>query len=183
MKNHRLRRLLPFLTALMLVLTSAVSFAESAAPTAKPQQNENGDYYAIDELKSIGLDLTPYEGKAIIVNFFTTWCYYCNEEMPDFMKAYKNYSKDDLQMVFVHVWDGETDVETKAFQEKHGMQEMTFVEDKDGSIAGSVQVPGYPTSLLIDKDGYLIAGVASMLSYEQLTDYLKQMDVAEEKAM
>lgn len=41
--------------------------------------------------ENTGLDLTPNEGKAIYLNFFTGWCYYCMQEMPDIKTLYETY--------------------------------------------------------------------------------------------
>lgn len=42
-------------------------------------------------------------GKPIIVNFWATWCAPCREEMPEFMRAQKEYGDKGLQFVGIAV--------------------------------------------------------------------------------
>ncbi len=53
------------------------------------------------------LDLTPYEGRVILLNVFTEWCPYCMQEMPDLKAVSDMYDEDAFQLVLIHPWDGE----------------------------------------------------------------------------
>ena len=62
----------------------------AAAPLAPAEEAPN----VTDLLNSYTeLDLTPYRGKAVFLNFFTEWCYYCMQEMPDIKTMYETYCK------------------------------------------------------------------------------------------
>ncbi|MDD6143200.1 MAG: TlpA disulfide reductase family protein [bacterium] len=121
------------------------------------------------------LDLSPYLGKVVLVNFFTEWCQYCMQEMPDIRKLTDLYEEDSLQVVLVHPWAGEDASNTENVKERFGMHDMTFFEDEDGLVSQIVGVPGYPTSLFVNPDGTLEAGAAYMLTLEQMTAQLDAM--------
>lgn len=121
------------------------------------------------------LDLSPYLGKVVLVNFFTEWCQYCMMEMPDIRKLVDLYEEDSLQVVLVHPWAGEDATNTENVKERFDMHEMTFFEDEDGLVSQIVGVPGYPTSLFVNPDGTLEAGAAYMLTLEQMTAQLDAM--------
>ena len=43
--------------------------------------------------------LAQWQGKVLVVNFWATWCAPCREEMPDLVRAQKEYGAKGLQIV------------------------------------------------------------------------------------
>ena len=156
-------RMLSVLMCLMLLAVPAM-----AEETEKPDVTGILKEYST-------LDLSPYLGKVVLVNFFTEWCQYCMMEMPDIRKLVDLYEEDSLQVVLVHPWAGEDATNTENVKERFDMHEMTFFEDEDGLVSQIVGVPGYPTSLFVNPDGTLEAGAAYMLTLEQMTAQLDAM--------
>lgn len=161
----RIKRILCCLLALALLALTPASLAEEPIAAAS----------LITE--NTGLDLTPYEGKAIYLNFFTGWCYYCMQEMPDIKTLYETYDPDELAIVLVHVWDGEDESESDRVRAEYGLEELTFYEDEDRSLASYVGLQGYPASMFIDSEGLLRGGYNYYLSLEQMTAVLDAMEV------
>ena len=62
------------------------------------------DFYVYDE-KGEKVDFSEFIGKPVIINFWTTWCPYCVDEMADFNEAYLKY-KDDVHFLMVNQTDG-----------------------------------------------------------------------------
>lgn len=123
------------------------------------------------------LDLSEYEGKAIFINFFTEWCAYCMQEMPDIKTLRDMYSEEELAIVLVHVWDGENADNTQSVKDRFDMHHMTFFEDEDTMVAAVAGIPGYPSSLFVNPDGTLAAGAGYKLTLDMLTEQLAQMGV------
>ena len=144
---------------------------------AQPAETENVPNLTQLLKENTALDLTPYAGKTVIVNFFTEWCTYCMQEMPDFRRVNDLYDPDQLQMVLVHVWDGEDETNTESVKERFDMHHMTFFEDEDRRVASLVGVPGYPATLIADGEGNVIAGQSGMLTYDVLTAFLDELGV------
>ena len=44
-----------------------------------------------------------WRGKVLVVNFWATWCAPCREEMPEFIRAQKEYGEKGLQFVGIAV--------------------------------------------------------------------------------
>lgn len=155
------------------ILAAAMCLMMLALP-AMAEQTEKPDVTGI--LKEYSkLDMTPYLGKVVLVNFFTEWCQYCMMEMPDIRKLVDMYDEESLQIVLVHPWSGEDATNTENVKERFDMHDMTFFEDEDGLVSAIVGVPGYPTSLFVNPDGTLEAGAAYMLTLEQMTAQLDAM--------
>ena len=47
--------------------------------------------------------LAQWRGKVLVVNFWATWCAPCREEMPEFVRAQKQYGPNGLQVVGITV--------------------------------------------------------------------------------
>ena len=175
MIHTRIRKILIF--ALALVLLPACFFARTEALAASAPLNLV-DFFS----EHSRLDLEPYRGKALFLNFFTEWCPYCMEEMPDIKQAFEAYSQDELQIILVHVWDGEDASHSESIRTRFGLEALTFFEDEDRGLAQLVGLPGYPTSLFIDKEGHQHTGTSGQLSYEQIAKVLDAMGVAKTPA-
>lgn len=164
-----------FSTLLMCLMLLAFPFVSSAEEEEKVSLTELYQTYTT-------LDLTPYLGKTVLVNFFTEWCAYCMQEMPDMKEVNDLYDPESFQMILVHVWDGEDESNTESVKERFGMQHMTFFEDTDRMVASVVGVPGYPATLIVNPDGTLAAGQSGMLTYDALTQFLDEMGVERKAA-
>ena len=60
------------------------------------------DFTVYDE-NGNAVKLSDFAGKPIVLNFWGTWCGYCQMEMPDFNEAYKNNS--DVQFIMLNCGD------------------------------------------------------------------------------
>lgn len=169
--NKTVKRLVAMLLALLLVPLAALAQSEPAAT------NADGKPYVLNAFEGTTLDLTQYAGKAIWLNFFTGWCPYCMTEMPSIKQVFDEYDPNEVAIILVHVWDGENADDSKAVIEKYGLQDMTMVEDQDMTLSGLVGLSGYPTSIFIDKQGYLHVG-AYGLEYKAMVQYMEELGVA-----
>jgi len=171
-KNHL--RLLALLMCMLLPLSAC---AETAAPETEAAPNV---VEVLNEYTT--LDLSEHLGKTVLINFFTEWCTYCMQEMPDLKQVNDLYDPDSFQMILVHVWSGEDETNTESVKERFDMHHMTFWEDTDRVVASVVGVPGFPATLILNPDGTLAAGQSGMLTYDVLTQFLDGMGVERKAA-
>ena len=157
--------------ALVLCLMLLTGIAGAQAQTVVPNVTDL-------LFKYTELDLNPYKGKTVLLNFFTEWCYYCMQEMPDLERVNDMYDPEQFQMVLVHVWDGEDETATENVKQKFGMEDMVFFEDTDRMVASAVGLMGYPATILVNPDGTLAYAVNSMVTEEWLTTALDEMQVS-----
>ena len=168
MKRNHLR-----LLALLLCLLLPFS---ACAQTAEPEQEVTPNLtQLLNEYTT--LDLTPYLGKTVIVSFFTEWCMYCMQEMPNLRQLNDLYDPEQFQLVLVHVWDGEDETNTQSVKDRFDMHHMTFFEDEDRLVASLVGVPGFPATLIADGEGNVIAGQSGVIPFDALTAFLDELGV------
>jgi thiol-disulfide isomerase/thioredoxin len=93
--------------------------------------------------------LADHIGKDMVVlNFFTTSCAPCREEMPALSKFYDEH-KDKVVILGVDVIEGEPVV--KAFVENMKISYPVIIDS--GELTKSLNVTGYPTTVVIGLDG------------------------------
>ncbi len=142
-----------------------VTTKESEFASGKPAPD-----FTLKNLDGEEVSLSDYRGKIVLVNFWATWCGYCDMEMPDLQKL--DDENEDLVVLAVDVMEDKNTVEKYI---KDGGYTFDVVLDEDGNISQTYLVSGYPTSYFIDPEGILLGGVPGMMTYEQMNQVLDQI--------
>jgi len=95
------------------------------------------------------------DGKVVLLNFFTTWCRPCQEEMPEFRRLRAEYDADTLHMVSVT-----PEVDETLIREFWREYDGTWPVVTDPALAATNRwdANGYPTNLVFDTDGSPASG-------------------------
>lgn len=98
-------------------------------------------------------DLGDYRGKAIIVNFWATWCIPCRREMPSMQSAWEQLQDRDVMLLGINWGDSEDSIE-RFFANLH--VDFPILMDKDKSVTTEWGVRGLPTTYVVDPQGRLV---------------------------
>lgn len=102
------------------------------------------------------LQLSQFEGKPVILNFWASWCGPCKSEMPDLEEAYKSYG-DDIHFIILNMTDGsrETVQSARNYIDSQGYTFPVYYDtNQNGAI--SYGVSGIPVTFFIDAEGYVV---------------------------
>lgn len=105
--------------------------------------------------------LSNQKGKAVVINFFASWCVSCGEETPTLEKVAHQYSPQEVAFLAIAVDD--TEKKAKEFLNKNGLTIPAGL-DKTGKIKDDYGLYGMPTTFFIDRSGminYLHAGTVT----------------------
>lgn len=129
-------------------------------------QNDQGKNTYLSDFK---------DGKPIILNFWSSQCGPCVEEMPDFQRLYDDY-KDEVHFVFVDSIGalGETKEMGKAFIQTQGYTFPVYY-DVNRNAQEAYSVYSFPTTYLINQDFKLERGGAGMITYDILAEVLDEV--------
>ncbi|WP_373600335.1 redoxin family protein [Paraclostridium bifermentans] len=103
--------------------------------------------------------LSDYKGKTVFLNFWATWCPPCKEEMPYIEELYNEYDKNSEDVVILGVASPNMGREgsKEHITEFLKQQGYTFpvVMDEDGSLLYQYGISAFPSTFIIDKEGYV----------------------------
>lgn len=148
----------------------------------EPSSQEEEDFYpdiavgklapdfTLADLEGKEVSLSDFRGKYVLINFWYTGCKYCDIEMPDLDRLYKE--NEDLVVLAVNVMEEKEIVEKYI---KQGGYSFPVVLDEKGYVAMTYLVSGFPTSYFVDKEGILLGGVPGMMTYEQMVQILENI--------
>lgn len=152
--------------------------SSTAAETETVPEEEGADIdnygFALPDSEGNSIALTDYRGKTIVVNFFGTWCTYCNLELPGLQKIHE--TMDDVQILLVaapHV-NGEGDIEYIEKYMKDAGYTMPIVYDSSLEVTRRFGITGYPTTYIIRPDGSFMGYVPGYVEDEQMLKYLEE---------
>ena len=127
------------------------------------------------ELQSLGgktVHLTDFRGKAVVLNFWATWCEPCKIEMPWFVELQKQYGPEGLQVVGIAMDDaGEQDI--AKFAKNMGVNYPVLLgKEATGDSYGGV--PFLPTTFFIDRNGKVVDKIFGLKSRSEIEDDIKK---------
>ena len=91
--------------------------------------------------------------RLVLINFWATWCGYCVEEMPDFVKLQEAQQDKGFTVLAVNV--GESAAQASAFAKRHGLN-FPVLLDEDMAVSQAYGLVGIPSSYLVDSGGKVI---------------------------
>ena len=110
--------------------------------------------FTLDRLDRDGqLGVGDLKGKAIVVNFWASWCVPCRDEAPVLQKTYERYRDQGLVVLGVDVNDFRQDA--RRFMKRYGLT-YPVVYDGKGSTVGKWGVRGFPETFFVDRTGKLV---------------------------
>ena len=107
--------------------------------------------FALQTLDGQTLKLSDLRGKAVVLNFWATWCSPCKAEMPWFVDFQKQYSAQGLQIVGVAMDDSAKD-DIEKFAKQMGVN-YPVVLGKESLADQYGGVEFLPTTFYIDRSG------------------------------
>ncbi|HZY81048.1 MAG TPA: TlpA disulfide reductase family protein [Cyclobacteriaceae bacterium] len=161
----------PLITAFIVIallqvtglMSSVSSFTQSALlktgirnASTKPLKNpESFDYnFTLRTLNGQRIKFEDFKGKVVFLNLWATWCGPCRSEMPTIQSLYEKVGSDDVVFVILSV---DYDKDEPKITPYITRNKYTFpVYRPSGSLTSQLDVPGIPTTLIIDKEGKIV---------------------------
>lgn len=190
-----MNRNLIFVIAVILVITGFLFMGKRASQNGKASANTgaNAGNAAISNPEKIGpergslapdfdlkvidgngktMRLSSLRGKAVVVDFWATYCGPCKIEMPWFVELQKKYGPEGLQIVGVAEDDaGEKTI--SEFTHKMGINYPILLgTEKVADLYGGLD--GLPTTFFLDRSGRVIDRQLGLISESVIVDNIKK---------
>ncbi len=103
--------------------------------------------------EDVALDSVLQSHKAVLLNFWATWCGFCVEEMPDLIRLQKSLGPSGFTILALDM--GETPAQASAFAAAHGLN-FPVLMDTEMTTAQQYGIVGIPVSILLDSSGKVL---------------------------
>jgi peroxiredoxin len=141
------------------------------APRADVEDKVAPDF-ALQSINGKTVRLSDFRGKAVLLNFWATYCAPCRIEMPWFVELQDRYAAEGLQVVGVAMDDaGPDDIEK--FASELGVNYPILVgEETVGNAYGGVQF--LPSTFYIGRDGKVVGKVFGLKTKNEIEENIKK---------
>src|SRR6266849_7142301 len=168
--------------ATLMAVVAFVLFANratriSSARAAKTnQENKQAAYpdFTLKDLDDHDVSLSHFKGKVVLVNFWATWCGPCRIEIPWLMELQDKYAARGFTVLGVAMDDKGKSVVAPFVQnerfkvgEKRRTMNYPVLIGNDVATQKFGGLMGFPTSILISRDGRIIRRFDGLLSYDE----------------
>ncbi len=137
-------------------------------PTASPD-------FTLKDLEDHDVSLSQFKGKVVLVNFWATWCGPCKIEIPWLVELQHKYAARGFTVLGVAMdEEGKSAVAPFVRKERFNVggtsQSMNYpiVLGNDATADKFGGLIGFPTSVLISKDGRVVKRVDGLVSYDEI---------------
>jgi len=127
----------------------------NAVSVGEPAPN----FSLIDALSGNTISLTNQKGKVVLLDFFATYCWHCQQAfVNDLVPLYNQSYRDDPYVVFlsINVWQpGITAEQLRSFARNYGVTWPILMGSPPSNISTVYGVECIPTLFIIDGDGMI----------------------------
>ncbi|MFA5146554.1 MAG: TlpA disulfide reductase family protein [Candidatus Omnitrophota bacterium] len=132
----------------VLLITTVLLMTGACAKSGAMEAGEAAPDFSLTDLDGKTFNLSDFNGKVVILDFFAPWCPPCREEIPDFIKLQSEYGDKGFAMVGVALVSRD---EAKSFAEKAGINYPVLIDD--GKVSGNYgPIRSIPTTFVIGRD-------------------------------
>lgn len=161
--------------SLMLVLGFNLARRPRRGATSAGLQTKNGlaPDFTLQSLDGKSVRLSDFRGKAVVLNFWATWCAPCKIEMPWFVELQKQYGPDGLQFLGVAMDDASAK-DIADFASSMGVNYPILIgKEAVGDVYGGVQF--LPETFFIDRDGKVLDRIFGLRGRGEIEDDIKKI--------
>lgn len=105
------------------------------------------------------ISISEYAGKdkVILVDFWASWCGPCIKEMPNVVAAYQKYKSKGFEIVGISLDDDKSKWTAAIKNLNMAWPQMSDLKGWDSQLSAPYNVTSIPYTVLIDKDGTIVA--------------------------
>ncbi len=128
--------------------------------------------FTLESLDGKSMRLSDLRGKAVLLNFWATWCTPCKIEMPWFVEMQKQYGAQGLQIVGVAMDDASKEDIAKFAKDMGVNYPILIGKEAVGDQYGGV--PALPETFFIGRDGKIVDKILGLKGKGDIEEDIKR---------
>ena len=181
-KNKTIALVILIVVILVAIVVIQNPFKETESIIGELQNNENTGLdignlapdFILQSLNGNNVQLSSFRGKkAVVVNFWATWCPPCREEMPAFEDMFVR-NKDELEILGVNLQESERAINNFLLEIP-----VTYplLLDPDKEVKELYNVFTQPVTYFVDKEGFIVDKKFGPLTPGEIEDKFSKLGV------
>ena len=172
---------------LLILLLFILSLTSFAIPLNNMDKDGNVTLPNIELVDQYGKkhNLEDYKGKVVMINFWVSWCSDFKGEMPKVVELYKEYGENKKDLIILGVItpvskeypNNKDRIDKKALLKYIADNKYIFPSlfDETGKTYAKYEIEEYPSTFIIDRNGYLKVYVKGAISKEELKQNIESV--------
>jgi len=144
--------LLPTFVFFSLALAATSASTTQSGP--KGLESQPAPDFALTTLSGEQVKLSSLRGKVVLINFWVSWSAPCKVELPYFQQFSGDKELIGNGLIVLAINQREPREKVRDFLARNNLT-LAVPLDSDGAVSNSFQVPGFPTTVLIGRDGII----------------------------
>jgi thiol-disulfide isomerase/thioredoxin len=166
----------------MVAASAPPENAANAMIPANPLQGQMAPAFTLKDTTGHKVSLSDYKGKAVVVDFWATWCAPCKVEIPWLEQFHNQYAGQGLEILGVSEDDLDPDDKAKLLQEKKDIAAKAaqlkinypvLIDDAQVSTPYG-GIDGLPTTFFIDRNGKVVASTVGLADRDEIEANIKK---------
>ncbi len=158
--------------AILAAACSALSARAAAPAKATSLIGKPAPGFVVSTLGGKSVSLADYRGKAILVNFWATWCGNCKLEMPWLAQLREKYKGQDFEVLGIVTDDAPT-AKITALTQKYGVH-YPILGCNHATAQAYGGLPDLPESFFINRHGRIVAVMEGVDSEQEIETNIKK---------
>jgi peroxiredoxin/cell division septation protein DedD len=109
--------------------------------------------FTVTDIYGNNFSLSDFRGKVLFIEFFTTWCSICKDEIPDLKTIRNNFTEQELAMISLSFDDNNTQLID--YKNTYGIY-WPVAYCSWTHVYNAYEVPGVPTMFVISPEGEIV---------------------------
>jgi cytochrome c biogenesis protein CcmG/thiol:disulfide interchange protein DsbE len=159
-----------------------VMAADDLPGSASPLTGKPAPAFTLEDLQGRKVSLSNYRGKAVLINFWATWCGPCKIEMPWLIELRNQYAAQGFEILGVSADDIDRDNPARLAEEKkeigRSVEQLKIpypVLIDGGSLSASYGgLDSLPSSFFVDRNGVVVSTQLGLTSKDDIEGKIKK---------
>src|SRR4030088_1399781 len=160
-----------FVVALMLYVGLHMARRSGKLSTPRITRSTVAPDFSLESLEGKTTRLSDFRGKAVLLNFWATWCGPCKIEMPWFVELQQKYGSQGLQVVGVAMDDASKEDIAKFAKDMGVNYPVLIGKEAVGDSYGGI--PALPETFFIGRDGKVVDKILGLRGKAEIEDAIK----------
>lgn len=167
------RKAIVFALVATVVTLGVAGLGGACGSTEAPKVGALAPDFTLPVLDGQSVSLSDLRGKAVVLNFWATWCGGCQAEMPHLQEVFEERAGEELRMFLINIGQGSGTV--RQFVQVYELS-IPVLLDSRGDVATRYDIREIPATFFIDKEGIIRAIVVDVFSSKaEIEAYLESI--------